>query len=87
MQQNSKKPEGTNNSTHNKLEPNTGKTLRKQAPSSKKHTLYTAHPKSKEHNRKPTAAVELDPTALKNQEQKHTLYTAHTKSKENATKQ
>ncbi len=48
MQQNSKKPEGTNNNAHNKLEPNTSKTLRKQAPSSKKHTLYTAHPKSKE---------------------------------------
>ena len=44
-------------STHNKLEPNTSKTTRTQASSKKKHTLYTAHPKSKEHARKHTETV------------------------------
>jgi hypothetical protein len=48
------KPEEKESNTHNKLEPNTSKTIRKQAPSKKKHTLYTAQPKSKENHRKHT---------------------------------
>ena len=44
MPENIQNTEEKESNTHNKLEPNTSKT-EKQAPSKKKHTLYTAHTK------------------------------------------
>ena len=51
MPENIRNPDEKRNNTHTKLKPNTSKTTRKQAPSKKKHTLYTAQPKSKEQHR------------------------------------